>query len=219
MSCVWTPTSRPPPSAGRASAGRGAGRPDCPGSAAARPERWRGGLIGEQNTKPTNGMGGLTAGRAVPPRCPTRRKKDNGINDSDAGRTSRPASASWLKRAFTKQVTPSRRCMLGGKLRSSVVSGGLRHGTIDGLTTIEMHQGREPELAYARVSAQACWRHGRSTRCTPCSTRQAVGRLGAAGSRWRGPGYSHHTVVGAMPDVDLRGCRAASPAGRHTTTT
>ena len=68
--------------------------------------------------------------------------------------------------------------MLGGKLRSSVVSGGLRHGTIDGLTTIEMHQGREPELAYARVSAQACWRHGRSTRCTPCSTRQAVGRLG-----------------------------------------
>ena len=51
--------------------------------------------------------------------------------------------------------------VLGGTLRSSVVSGGLRHGTIDGLTTVEMHQGREPELAYARVSAQAGWRHGR----------------------------------------------------------
>ena len=42
------------------------------------------------------------------------------------------------------------------------MSGGLRHGEMAGLTTLDvLPPGRQPEVAFAGVWAQACWRHGR----------------------------------------------------------
>lgn len=38
--------------------------------------------------------------------------------------------------------------VLGGVIRSSAVSGGLRHDTIEGVTTV-LPQGREAEIAYS----------------------------------------------------------------------
>ncbi len=67
---------------------------------------------------------------------------------------------------------------LGGTLRSAVVSGGLRHGEITGLTTVAaMPTGREPKVAFAGVWAQACWRYGRKRRSASfmaCSTAPAA---------------------------------------------
>jgi hypothetical protein len=61
--------------------------------------------------------------------------------------------------------------VLGGVLRSAVVSGGLRKGTIYGLTTIEvMPEGREPEIAYAGAWGQARWRHNRRPSVTEVFT-------------------------------------------------
>ena len=49
-------------------------------------------------------------------------------------------------------------------MRSVVVSGGVRHGEIRGLTTVAvMPRGREPQVAFAGVWSQAFWRHGRRT--------------------------------------------------------
>ena len=96
--------------------------------------------------------------------------------------------------------------VLGGTLRSSVVSGGLRHGTIDGLITVEMPPRPRAGVGLCQGLAQACWRHGRRpSQREVYAVLDTTGRcrLGAAGRRWRGPGYSHHTVVGAMLDVDL----------------
>lgn len=81
----------------------------------------------------------------------------------------------------------------GGVLAAAVVSGGLRYGEITGLTTVEkMPPGREPEVAFAGVWAQACWRYGRrpSQRemygCAPL----AAARLRASASCrcWNGAG-------------------------------
>ena len=53
--------------------------------------------------------------------------------------------------------------VLGGAvLRSAVVSGGLRHGDVSGVSSFEATPGfDEPQAAYAGCWAQAAWRHGR----------------------------------------------------------
>lgn len=52
--------------------------------------------------------------------------------------------------------------LYGGHVRSASVAGGLKAGAIRGLTTIDpMPEGRDAEIAYAGVWAQARWRHDR----------------------------------------------------------
>lgn len=72
--------------------------------------------------------------------------------------------------------------MIGGILGSAVVSRGLRHGDITGLTRIdEMPPGRDAEIAFAAVWAQARWGHGRGpTQCELCRVLDGPGRGDAA---------------------------------------
>ncbi|MGE5693950.1 MAG: hypothetical protein ACM4D3_01565 [Candidatus Sericytochromatia bacterium] len=101
------------------------------------------------------------------------------------------AEALWLRISVRSRLTPlisvaiisltRRGGGVGGVLQSAVVSGGLRHGEISGLTTVDvMPPGHEPEVAFAGVWAQACWRHGRRP-----SQREMYGMLDGTGCKDR----------------------------------
>lgn len=115
--------------------------------------------------------------------------------------------------------------VLGGVLRSAVVSGGLRKGTIYGLTNVEeMPEGREPEVAYAGPWAQARWRHGRRA-----GLREVYAILDGTGRKDRnlinaarrpGCGYRHHPGPHSLLAVHRHGGRPAvahdrRPPRRH----